>query len=68
MLELLTLIKKKRCGKVKGRVCANGRRQRLYIRREDVSSPTVQLESLMATLLVDGYEKRAVATADVTGA
>ena len=26
-LELLTLIKKKRCGKIKGRVCADGRKE-----------------------------------------
>ena len=46
-LELLTLIKKKRCGKIKGRVCANGRKQRRYIKKEDVSSPTVQLDSIL---------------------
>ena len=67
-LELLTLIKKKRCGKIKGRVCANGRKQRKYIRKEDVSSPTVRLESILATLAVDAKEKRVVATADVAGA
>ena len=66
--ELLTLVKKKRCGKLKGRVCANGRKQRRYISREEVSSPTVQLESIIATLLIDAKERRDVAVADVTGA
>ena len=67
-LELLTLIKKKRCGKIKGRVCANGRKQRKYIRKDEVSSPTVRLESILATLAIDSKEKRFVATADVAGA
>ena len=29
-LELLTLIKKKRCGKITGRFCANGRKKKLH--------------------------------------
>ena len=55
-LELLTLIKKKRCGKIKGCVCANGKKQRRYISREEVSTPTVQLGSILATLAVDAKE------------
>ena len=67
-LNLITIIKKKRCGKIKARVCANGRKQRHYIKKEDVASPTVQLESLIATMAVDALERRDVATADFTGA
>jgi len=67
-LELITLIKLKRCGKVKGRACANGKKQRRYIKKETISSPTVQLESLILTLVVAAFEKRDVATADVPGA
>ena len=62
------MVKEKRNGKIKGRACADGRKQRRYINKEDVSSPTVQLESQMLTLLVDAYERRDVATADVVGA
>ena len=67
-LNLITMIKETRDGKIKGRACADGRKQRRYISRDDVSSPTIQLESLMITLLVDGYEHRDVATADFVGA
>ena len=67
-LDLLTMIKKKRCGKVKGRACVNGKRQRKYMEKEDVSSPTIQLESLILSLIVDAFERRDIATADIAGA
>ena len=67
-LRLITLIKEKRCGKIKGRACADGRPQRKTIPREEAASPTVGLESLMMTLMVDANEDRDVATADVAGA
>jgi hypothetical protein len=67
-LNLITMVKEKRCGKIKGRACADGRKQRRYIQKEEVTSPTVQLESLMLSLLIDAHEKRDVATADVAGA
>ena len=57
-LELITLVKTKHCGKIKGRVCANGQRQRRYIKKDDVTSPTVQLESLMATMAIEAMEGR----------
>ena len=68
VLRLITLIKEKRTGQIKGRACANGRPQRAYISREEATSPTVGLESLMLSLMIDAYEKRDVATADVAGA
>ena len=52
-LNLITMVKQKRDGKIKGRACADGRKQRRYINKDQVSSPTVQLESLMIILLVD---------------
>ena len=67
-LRLITLIKKKRTGEIKGRACADGRPQRAYISREEATSPTVGLESLILSLMIDAYEKRDVATADVAGA
>lgn len=33
-LNLITLVKEKRCGKIKGRACADGRKQRRYISKE----------------------------------
>ena len=68
VLRMITVIKEKRCGNLKGRACANGRPQRAYIPKEDTSSPTVALESLILSLIIDGHEGRDVATADVAGA
>ena len=42
-LNLLVVIKQKRCGKIKGRVVADGRKQRKYVPREDATSPTIKL-------------------------
>lgn len=66
-LRILSLIKDKRCRKIKGRVVADGRKQRVYMMKEEVASPTVHLESFLVTLIVDTYEKRDVAMLDVGG-
>jgi len=67
-LNLITFMKLKRSGKLKTRACADGRKQRKYISKEEVSSPTVQLESLLLSLLIDASENRSVATTDIVGA
>ena len=40
--NLPTMAKEKWDGKFKGRACADGQKQRLYIPKKDVASPTVQ--------------------------
>jgi hypothetical protein len=40
-LRYLMFLKEKRCGHIKGRGCADGRKQREYLTREDTGSPTV---------------------------
>ena len=60
----LMYLKKKRCGKIKGRDCADGRKS---VARE-VSSPTVAIESLFLTSIVDAEEQRDVAVVDILGA
>ena len=68
-LEAVNLIKKKRCGKLKGRTCADGSKQKRYLKHgETISSPTVSLEAIVGTLLIDANEKRDVAIFDVPGA
>ena len=67
-LRLVQLIKKKRCGKMKGRTCANGRKQRSYISKEDAKSPTVTGEGLILSCVTDVHEGRVVVTCDVPGA
>jgi hypothetical protein len=61
-------LKRKRCGKVKGRGCADGRKQRAYIQREDATSPTVATEAVFLTAVLDALEGREVAIIDVPGA
>ena len=68
-LEAVNLIKEKRNGNIKGRTCANGSKQRKYVKEGEIpSSPTSSLESIMSTLVIDSYEKRYVVIADVPGA
>ena len=67
VLRLITLIKEKRTGQIKGRACADGRPQRAYISREEATSPTVSFESLITSMMIDAYENCDVATADVAG-
>ena len=67
-LREITLIKEKRCGKIKGRTCADGRPQRGYISKDESSSPTISNDAFLMSLIIDALEERDVATADVEGA
>ena len=61
-------LKKKRCGKIKGRGCADGRKQRAYITKEESTSPTISTDAVFLTAVVDAWEHRNVAVLDVPGA
>ena len=67
-LRSITLVTKKRSGKIKGRTVADGRKQRDYIPRDDITLPTISTEALMISLAIDAHEGRKVSTADVEGA
>ena len=67
-LAYLMFLKRKRCGKVKGRGCADGRKQRAYITREESTAPTVSTEAVFLTAVIDALESREVAVLDVPGA
>ena len=67
-LKYLMFLKEKRNGTIKGRGCADGRKQRLYKTKAETSSPTVSIESLILSCLIDALEKRDVATCDIPGA
>jgi hypothetical protein len=67
-LRLVQLIKLKKNGILRGRTCADGRKQRSYILAEDATSPTVSNEALLLTCVTDAKEGRRVVTADVPGA
>jgi hypothetical protein len=68
-LYAVNLIKEKRCGKIKGRTCADSSRQKQYLNQdENISSSTASLEGFMTTLAIDAHEKWDVVTVDISGA
>ncbi len=67
-LRYLLFLKEKRCGRIKGRGCADGRKQWIYKTKEEASAPTVATESLMLSCVIDAKERRTVVTADIPGA
>ena len=68
-LEAVTVIKRKRCGKIKGRTCVDGSKERRYLKEfETVASPTLSLDGLFGSTMIDVYEGRDVATCNVPGA
>ncbi len=67
-LRYLMFLKEKRCGTIKGRGCADGRKQREHISKDETSSPTVAIKSVMLSCTIDAREHRDVATADIPGA
>ena len=67
-LRYLMFLKQKRCGRIKGRGCADGRKQRLWKSKEETSSPTISVEALFITCLIDAKEGRDIATCDVPSA
>ena len=67
-LAYLMFLKRKRCGKVKGRGCADGQKQRAYIAKEEATAPTASTEAVFLTTVIDALENREVAVLDVPGA
>ena len=55
-MESLTFLTDKRDGRIKGRYCANGSILRHWMKKLEVSIPTVALESLILELVIDAYE------------
>ena len=66
-LEYLMYLKQKRCGRIKGHRCADGRKQRIYKTKEETSSPTVSTEALFLSSLTDAEEERKAVTVDIPG-
>jgi hypothetical protein len=67
-LESLMFLNEKRDGSIKGRSCADGRKQREGSTKSYATSPTVVLKSVLITATIDAFEKREVAIVDVPGA
>ena len=64
-LPILLFMVMKRNGTLKSRACADGRQQRLWTNKEQVSSPTLSIDSLKYTMIVDAQENRDVAVVDL---
>jgi len=67
-LQYLMFLKQKRNRTIKGRGCADGRKQRATTTKEEASSPTVAIESVMLSCVIDAKEGRDEATVDIPGA
>jgi hypothetical protein len=67
-LAYLMFLKRKRSGKIKGRGCADGRKQRAWTDKEESTSPTISTEAVFLTAVIDALENRDVAIVDVPGA
>ena len=68
-VDAVNLIKQKRNGDIKGKTCANDKKQRIYVKVEEVTySPSVTLVSILTTLTIDAHDGRDVAIVDVPGA
>jgi hypothetical protein len=67
-LPYLMVLKQEQTGQIKGRGCADGRQQRIYSHKEDASSPTIMIESVMLTSVIDAFEEHEIATVDIPGA
>jgi hypothetical protein len=68
VLESHMFLKLKRDGKIKGRTVAGGNKQCDYISKEDAISPTVAMESLLLSCIIDSEEHRDVAVVYIPNA
>ena len=68
ILESHMFLKKKRDDTIKGRTVAGGNKQRDFISKEDLSSPTVATESVLLTCAINAQEGRDVVIIDILNA
>ena len=67
-LGSLIFLKEKDSGEIKGRACADGRKQREHIEKGEAASSTVSLESIVLTSVIDTEEGRDVAVINIPNA
>ena len=60
-------LKYKRYGSIKGSWCADEIPQWLWMQKEDTTHPTVSIQGLVFSCMIDTKEDRDVATADIPG-
>ena len=68
-LEEVNLIKEKRTGTIKGCTFANESKQKRILKDlEDFASPTISLEDLFSSFVIDSHEGRDSTTFDIPAA
>ena len=67
-LRAFNIIKLKRRRKFKVRMCDNGAPRRKFLPREKAKSPTINLEGILATMVIDAYKYMKVETFNIPGA
>ncbi len=66
-VALLLFLKEKRDHSVKGRMCADGQKQRDNWTKQDTTSPTVSTEAVFITAVIEAHEGRDVACFNIPG-
>jgi hypothetical protein len=66
-LELLMFLKEKRDHSVNARMCTNGQKQRGDWTKQDTMSPTVSVEVVLVTVVINAHEGHDVACFDIMG-
>mgnify|MGYP001173859395 CR=1 FL=1 len=66
--EAVNPMKQKKDGKTKGRTCADGRKQRHCVSKEESASPTAHTKSEITTGVMEAKEKHKVTSSDVPNA
>ena len=66
--EGLMFVTEKRDKSIKGRLVYNGKPTREWLSRDDAQSPTVAMESIMLTSVIDAHEGRDIMSADIPNA
>ena len=67
-VEALMFLTEKRDKSIKSRLVYNGKPTRSWLSKEDTSSPTVTMEGIFLTAIIDAKEGRDVLSADIPNA
>ena len=68
VIESLIFMVEKRDGTIKSRLCANGSKQRNWISKQDTSSPTASIKSILLTAVINAKEIRDTIVMDIPNA
>ena len=66
MVEAFIFLTENRSGEIKAQKILGGNVQRNYINKDEASSPTAYMESVIMTAVIDAKERRDVATVDTS--